>query len=154
MNPTNAISYLLGHTATIMNRQSDQVLQEQLGIGMSQFRLLMILLQRKHGVQQRTLADYLGQTEASVSRQIKLLLEKGMVAVEVNPDNRREHITIATAKGEKVWQAGQETLAQYHKPAFDHLDEGQRKRLDELLRILHLHYCQEGTPYVCDEQLR
>ena len=67
MGPVITLGYLLQHTATILMRQSDQVLQERLGIGMSQLKLLM-MLQNSPNVQQRKLAECLGQTEASISR--------------------------------------------------------------------------------------
>lgn len=152
MSSTHSLRYLLSHTASIMSRQSDQVLQERLGIGMSQFRILMILRERQ-GVQQRLLADCLGQTEASISRQVKLLLEKGMADVQVNPLSRREHVAVITPKGEKIWQAAQDILDQYHEPAFEQLTEKQREEFANLLRVLHMHYCQEGKPYVCDQRL-
>jgi len=151
MSSTHSLRYLLGHTASILNRQSDQVLQERLGIGMSQFRILMILRERQ-GVQQRLLADCLGQTEASISRQVKLLLGKGMVSVQANPLSRREHVAIITPKGEKIWQAAQDILDQYHQQAFEQLTEKQREEFVSTLRTLHMHYCQEGKPYVCDQQ--
>src|SRR6266545_1497160 len=117
MGPINTLGYLLEHTASIIHRQSDQVLQERLGIGLSQFKILMMLQWRPHT--QRELADSLGQTEASISRQIKLLVEKGMLTVTVNPQNRREHRTTPTAKGIKVGQAAQEVMAEYHGPTFN-----------------------------------
>src|ERR1700755_3521534 len=97
MRPVITTGYLLQHTATILMRQSDQVLQERLGIGMSQFRVLL-MLQRNANSQQRKLAECLGQTEASISRQIKLLCEKSLLAVRVNPQSRREHIAVLTPK--------------------------------------------------------
>jgi DNA-binding MarR family transcriptional regulator len=80
MGTTDTIGYMLQHTASIMYRQSDQVLQERLGLGMSQYKILMIL-HEKPQIRQRVLADQLGQTEASISRQIKLLVERGMLVV-------------------------------------------------------------------------
>lgn len=149
MDSVNSLHYLLHHTATLLYRQSDQVLQERLGIGMSQYKLL-VMLQEQPGGQQRYLAERLGQTEASVSRQIKLLLQKGMLAVKVNPDNRREHITAPTPKGVKITQVAKETLEEYHQPAFTGLSDKQRDHLAEVLHYLHTEYCKESTPYACD----
>ena len=104
MEPVGSIPYLLQHAATMMIRQSDQILQERLGIGMSQLRILMMLADSP-GIRQRKLAENLGQTEASVSRQIKLLQEKRMLSVRVNPDSRREHLTEPTKKGATITQA-------------------------------------------------
>ena len=149
MGPTATIGYLLIHTATILSRQSDQVLQERLGIGMSQLRLLMIL-QKRPNLQQRKLADFLGQTEASISRQIKLLVEKNLLIIRVNPKSRREHITVPTAKGVKMTEAAMEVLIQHHSPILEDLTEKQREQLIEMLAKLHQGVCADGKPFACD----
>ncbi|HYH74687.1 MAG TPA: MarR family winged helix-turn-helix transcriptional regulator [Candidatus Saccharimonadales bacterium] len=145
------LGYLLSHTATILYRQADQVLLERLGIGMSQFKILM-LLKEESRLQQRTLADSLGQTEASVSRQIKLLCEKGMLVSRVNKENRREHITVPTVKGLKIVHAAEDILATFHQPAFAELTDKERQRLTEMLTMVHAHTCQPTKPYACDHQ--
>lgn len=151
MGPVITIGYLLQHTATILMRQSDQVLQERLGIGMSQFRLLM-MLKINPNVQQRTLAERLGQTEASISRQIKLLVEKGLLGVRVNPKSRREHVTMPTPKGLKITEAALEVLEQYHTPMFDLLTPKQQQQLTESLQKFHGYICVPGRPFACDHQ--
>jgi DNA-binding MarR family transcriptional regulator len=149
MGPVISVGYLLQHTATILMRQSDQVLQERLGIGMSQFKLLMMLRENPN-VQQRKLAECLGQTEASISRQIKLLCEKGLLAIKINPRSRREHITVPTAKGVKMTEAALDVLTQYHTPMFDLITEKQTQQLVEILQKFHTHICVPGKPFACD----
>jgi Transcriptional regulators len=149
MGPINTLGYLLQHATSIMYRQSDQILQERLGIGMSQYKLLM-MLQYESNVQQRALAESLGQTEASISRQIKLLAEKGMLAVKVNPKNKREHVTAATPKGIKVTVAAREVLAEYQTPVFDQFNEKQLQQMTEMLTQMHMVICQPGRPHACD----
>lgn len=149
MGLTHRLAYLLQHSATTMYQQSDQMLQERLGIGMSQFRLLKTL-QDAPNVQQRTLAACLGQTEASISRQTKLLVDKGMLQIRVNPKNRREHIMLPTAKGIKLTQAALEVLDEYYAPAFTQLNERQQRQLEEMLSVLHDYCCQPGKPHACD----
>jgi DNA-binding MarR family transcriptional regulator len=149
MGPVPAIGYLLQHTAAILGRQSDQVLQERLGIGMSQYRILM-MLQARPNIQQRKLADSLGQTEASVSRQIKLLTDKGLLATHVNPKSRREHLALPTSKGIKITDAAQEVLTNYHTPLLESLTEKQREQLLETLTTFHSHICSPSRPFACD----
>ena len=149
MGPVLTLGYLLTHTATILLRQSDQVLQERLGIGMSQFKILM-MLQHQSNVQQRKLAECLGQTEASISRQIKLLCEKGLLAIRVNPKSRREHIIILTAKGVKMTEAAMEVLEQYHTPLVERLSSKQRQALKEMLGTFHQDICASGKQFACD----
>lgn len=153
MDRVLSIGYLLQHTAAMLMRQSDQVLQERLGIGMSQLRLLM-MLQHSPGIQQRKLADCLGQTEASVSRQIKLLRDKGFLTVRINPKSRREHITVPTPKGQKMTVAALDVLSQYHTPMMEGLNSKQRDQLAESLGTLHDYTCAAGRPFACDHSFK
>ncbi|HSX23988.1 MAG TPA: MarR family winged helix-turn-helix transcriptional regulator, partial [Candidatus Saccharimonadales bacterium] len=73
MGPTNNIGYLLQHLSGVLAKQSDQALQERLGIGFSQFKILRVL-QHSPQTQQRQIAEWIGKTEASISRQIKLMI--------------------------------------------------------------------------------
>lgn len=140
MRPTNNIGYLLNHLAFILSRQSDQVLQEQLGIGFSQFKIVMIL-RWAPSIQQKQIADKLGQTEASISRQIKLLHDKGMLSTHISAENKREHITTLTPKGEKLTERAMEILNNYHAPTFASLTPKQQENLLEILNIMHDTVC-------------
>jgi DNA-binding MarR family transcriptional regulator len=149
MATAETLGYLLYHISSVMYRQSDQALQERLGIGMSQFKLLVILRQQPN-IQQRTLADQLGQTEASISRQVKLLRGKGMLVIQVNPKNRREHITTLTAKGIKLEEAAREVLKEYYDPVLGHLSSRQQQQLQETFIAIHELICPVGKSHVYD----
>src|SRR5688500_16986137 len=115
MNLRDNIGYLLQHTAMSMARQSDQMLQDHLGIGFSQFKILMVL-QWNPVALQRHIAENLGQTEASISRQIKLMHDEGLLQTTINPQNRREHRTTLTAKGERLADDAKVVLNHYYAP--------------------------------------
>ncbi len=153
MESIASLSYLLQHTAIMMMRQSDQILQERLGIGMSQLRILRQLLEEPN-VQQRRLADCLGQTEASISRQIKLMGEKGYLTVMVNPKSRREHITVPTTKGIKITEAAKDVLQTYAQPLTELLGEKKQKQLYSLLSEIHDYTCVSGKPFACDHSYK
>ncbi len=142
MSAIDNIGYVLHHLSFVLDRQSDQVLQEQLGIGFSQFKILMVL-KWNPSVQQKTIADNLGQTEASVSRQIKLLKNKNLITPKVNPRNKRQHITTLTTKGERLTEAALEILNKYHSPIFARLSEKQRAEILNSLNIMHSAACGE-----------
>jgi len=149
MKPEHSIGYLLQHVAGVLLGQSDQVLQERLGIGMSQYKILM-MLHVMPNVDQRKLADCLGQTEASISRQVKLLQQKGLLATRVDPAERRRHLTTPTAKGIKITEAARDVLDQHQAPLFATLNEKQQQQLKEMLTILHSYVCAPGRPMACD----
>lgn len=140
MSINDNIGYLLQHTATSLSRQSDQILGERLGIGYSQFKI-MIVLQWNPAVRQRQIAERLGQTEASVSRQIKLMHEEGLLQSTVRPENRREHITTLTRKGERLADEASSLLNQYHEPIFAVLSEKQQRQFAEALDKMHQVIC-------------
>lgn len=140
MDTRNNLGYLFHHISFVIARQSDQILQEQLGIGFSQFKILL-MLQNGVGIQQKQIAQMLGQTEASISRQIKLLSDQGMLTSEVSPQNRREHITRLTGKGIRISDKAMEILNNYHAPIFSRLSERQQHQLRELLTLMHDATC-------------
>jgi len=150
MRPVNNIGYLINHLAFVLGRQSDQVLQERLGLGFSQFKILKIL-QHATNIQQKQIAEKLGQTEASISRQMKLLVEAGLLQVTVNPANRREHITRLTSKGERIADEAISVLGVYHAPVFEGLNEKQQAALLESLGVLHEATCNSNKPGACHQ---
>ena len=148
MGPSNQVGYLIHHLAFVLGRQSDQVLLEQLGIGMSQFKILMTL-QNMPNVRQKQIADCLAQTEASISRQIKLLEEAGMLTSEVSKNSKREHVIRLTPKGERTNDNALKVLQRYHAPMFATLNEKQLDALMSPLETLHTHACISNDPTMC-----
>jgi DNA-binding MarR family transcriptional regulator len=137
MEPANLIHTLLHHLSAVYTRESDQILQEQLGIGFSQYKILSTLAENP-ATQQKHIAFTLGQTEASISRQIKLLQRKGFVESKRNPNNRREHLTALTIKGIRITEAAQSVLVSYQTAALAHMNNKQQTHLLELLAKVHL----------------
>jgi DNA-binding MarR family transcriptional regulator len=135
-----------------MNKQADQVLQEQLGIGFSQYRILMLLDWNPRAAQ-ATLADGLGQTEASISRQIKVMQAKRLVSVRRDPNNRRRHIAVPTTLGLQVTEAANNILCRSFGPEFSRLGEDQLMQLINGLGRLHAIVCQPGKTGACDHPL-
>jgi DNA-binding MarR family transcriptional regulator len=152
MGPANNLTYLLTHLADVIGKQSDQVLQEQLGIGLSQFKILMVL-EWNPRVQQKAIADSLGQTEASVSRQIKLLTEKSLLVSKPDPQNRRKHITAPTPLGMQLTEAANGIMRRNFGQDFANLGEDQLMNLVTGLQQLHRLVCRPGKAGACDHQL-
>ena len=148
-NPTNNIGYLLQHLASVLAKQSDQLLSERLGIGFSQYKILMVL-QVNPRTRQRHIAERLGQTEASISRQIGIMLDRGLLQTTVNPSNRREHLTTPTTKGLRILDEASNILNRHHGPMFGEMTERQREQLLDSLSIMHRHACQPGRIGACD----
>lgn len=153
MNSSNGampnLGYLIHHLAFALDRQSDQVLQERLGIGFSQFKILMAA-KWKGSVQQKRIAKYLSQTEASVSRQVKILQEKGFVESKPNPKSRREKITVLTLKGERILERAMLVLNEHHSPMMEQLSPKQQIQFIDSIKILRNFACgnyKDGNVY-------
>jgi DNA-binding MarR family transcriptional regulator len=86
------------------------------------------------------------RADRSISRQIKLLKERGLLTTEVNPKNRREHITMPTQKGQRLTEKAREVLNNYHAPMFELLSDKQKERLLESLSIMHEYVCRSEKP--------
>jgi len=152
MNPATNLAYLMQHLAAVMGRQSDQLLQEQLGIGISQFKILMVL-EWNPRIQQRAIADSLGQTEASISRQIKLLKAKKLLQTKLDPQNRRRHITTPTPLGMQVTEAASDILRRSLSPDFASLGDDKLLQMATGLQHIHRLICRPGKLGACDHQL-
>ena len=152
MDSAGKLNYLMQHLAAVMGKQTDQVLQEQLGIGVSQYKILMVL-EWNPRVQQRTIASSLGQTEASISRQIKLLAEKGLLVVKRDPHNRRKHITAPTTLGMQITEAASNIMRRSFGPEYAAMGDDQLMQLLNGLQKLHTIVCKPGKLGACDHLL-
>lgn len=149
MQSSGAIGEIFTHVASISHRQADQVLQERLGVGMSQF-VILSNLEKWPQSKQRALANRLGQTEASVSRQVSLLKQKGLVSTHIDPAERRHRLVTLTVKGLKVAIAAKEALEQFYVQIFSVLEAKKRVQLETLLVQLHDQTCTPGKRLACD----
>jgi DNA-binding MarR family transcriptional regulator len=129
------IGSLLHKVSKDLDKISDQVLLEQLGIGLSQFRVLLYLL-GEDGVRQKLIAENLGQSEPSVSRQVEVLQKKGLAVVRRSTQSRRDRLVFMTQKGAKTAERAVHILNEYHAPMFDNLTEKKQAQLIETLRIM------------------
>lgn len=152
MQPTTNLGYLFHHISFVLDRQSDQVLQERLNIGFSQFKVLMILKWHS-GLKHRQIAEHLGQTEASISRQIGLMGKLGLLHSSVSPANRRERVTTLTPKGQHIAEEAAKVLDAFQNPMYAHLSLAQQAELTAILGILHEQTCQPGKLAACNFQL-
>ncbi len=150
MQSSSKIGFLIQHLAFSLSRLHDQVLQEQLGLGYSQFKLMMVLEKMPH-IQQKQIANALNQTEASISRQIKLLHDKGLLQTTVSPKNRREHITTLTAKGLRFADEARRIVAEHTKPMLADLNDKEQEQLLQQLKRLHDVLCTNSEVQMCQK---
>lgn len=133
MDFKGSVGYLIHELSQKLTAESDQVLLERYGIGFSQYKVLLSL-EVAQGRPQKEIAHYLSQTEASVSRQIGLLIDKNLVIIGPSKDNR-QHLIYLTPRGEEMVQKATNALNTYHAPFFQNLSE---KQLGQLTNLLYL----------------
>lgn len=141
MKTSNKIDYILQHITSLLTRDSDQILLEQLGIGYSQFKLLRVL-NSDAPVKQRFIADLLGQTEASISRQINLLIDKSLITKSVDPHNKKVRLISITPKGRKITDASNKVLDRYHENILAGFNGKQKTETLKILEDLHTEICK------------
>ena len=152
MGPTNNLTYLIHHLADVIGKQADQVLREQLGIGFSQYRILLVLDWNPR-VQQQVIASSLGQSEASISRQIGLLTERGLLTAQRDPLNKRKHVTVPTPTGMQMTEAASGIIRRNFGPEYAALGDDQLQQMISGLQRLHKIVCKPGKTGACDHQL-
>jgi DNA-binding MarR family transcriptional regulator len=135
MDFRHSIGYLLHELAQLIQADSNQTLQQRLGIGFAQFKVLMVLEERD-GQTQKQIAASLHQTQASISRQIKLLVDKKLVVAKVSASNRREHFIFLTKQGQEMVSRAARDLNNYHAPMFEYLSETQQLKITKTLELI------------------
>ena len=119
--------------STVLGRIADCTLQDGFNCGISQFKILWMLHTHSDGVLQTTIAGWLNQTEAAVSRQVGLLEQEKLIIKKVDPKNRRNHIIILSEKGSKLAQKAMQTLQKEYQPYFDELSVVEQAELNRML---------------------
>ena len=87
--------------AFLLEKRADEGLKRQTGIGFAQYKVLEAI-GRNSLARQNMIAGLLDQTEASVSRQIKILEKKDLIIVAMVMGNKRARELTLTEKGEDL----------------------------------------------------
>ncbi len=135
MDFKSSIGYMLHHLAATLDSASDKILNGRFDIGLAQLRILLVL-EAQDGIPQRQIAGELDQTEASISRQIKILAQKGLIDIEGNFANKRERRIYQTHQGHELATKSIKALNDYHQPIFDVLGGEEQAQLSATLKKL------------------
>jgi DNA-binding MarR family transcriptional regulator len=116
--------YLIRRSAAVMDRDGDALCRRELGISLAQFLVLSVVDAYPGHLSQQAIADRLGLTKGTVSRQIDAAVAAGFMTVQVAPHSRRENAVALTAggtalvrKGDAVMQDSRATLLDAISPA-------------------------------------
>lgn len=99
MNPR--LYWQIHKLAFLLEKRADENLKAQAGIGFAQFKVLEAVGSNMLA-KQNLIASQLDQTEASISRQIKILQKKSLINVASVMGNRRARELSLTENGEEL----------------------------------------------------
>ncbi|MET9933300.1 MULTISPECIES: MarR family winged helix-turn-helix transcriptional regulator [unclassified Streptomyces] len=114
--------YLTRRVAGLMDRNGEVLFQRELGISLAQFLVLSVIDAHPGTLNQQQVADRLGLTKGTVSRQIDQAVSAGLVEVRPAPHSRRENAVRLTPAGTDLVRRGD--------AAFDREREGVLPLLD------------------------
>lgn len=105
-----------------MERSGDRLFREHLGVGLSLFLVLSVIDARPGQFNQQAVAQTLGITKGTISRQIEIGLAAGYINTQVSPTSRRDNIVSLTPEGTALVRRGDEVLAAEQRRAFSAAD--------------------------------
>lgn len=101
MSDQNSLESLFQLVHAVKQRLQQQAGRLDLGIAPMHIRVIKII-DRKPRCTAVDIAGFLGRDKAQVTRLLNTLIEKGLIAREPNPDDRRSHYLSTTAAGDEV----------------------------------------------------
>jgi DNA-binding MarR family transcriptional regulator len=116
---------LVRRLAGLMDREGDALCRRELGISLPQFLVLSVVDAHPGRLSQQAIADRLGLTKGTVSRQIDNAVSAGLMTVRVAPHTRREHAVALTSAGAAIVRKGDALLADARDALRESLDSRQ-----------------------------
>lgn len=117
------------HLTYVLQQLSDDTLNVQAGVGLSQARIMSVL-STSVAISQSAAAFYLNQTEANVSRQLQTMKKAGLVKITKNKKDGRQRDVLLTSKGQTKYQKAQKILKKQQSDFLKMLNQGEADMLD------------------------
>ena len=117
--------FLVRQIAGRFDRVGDALYRSELQISLAQFLVLSVVDAAPGSLNQQAIADRLGLTKGTVSRQIEAAVDAGRMTVEPASHSRRENIVSLTPSGTELVRRGDQVLAvslERHLPKIDRSD--------------------------------
>jgi DNA-binding MarR family transcriptional regulator len=98
--------YLVRRVAGLMDRTGEALFRRELGVTLAQFLVLSVVDAHPGPLNQQAIADRLGLTKGTVSRQIDNAVNAGLMSVQPAPHTRRENTIRLTKAGTDLVRRG------------------------------------------------
>jgi DNA-binding MarR family transcriptional regulator len=103
--------FLIRRVSGLMDRAGESVFRAALGVSLAQFLVLSVVDAYPGDLNQQAIANRLGLTKGTVSKQIENAIAAGLLLVTPSPASRREKIVSLTAKGTALVRKGDAVFA-------------------------------------------
>lgn len=121
-----------------LQQSADELLQVSNGVGLSQTRI-MAALDKSIPCSQAAIAVELGQTEANVSRQLKVMKKHGLVNISKNKKDHRQRDVSLTPKGFRSYAKAEQVLKHHEKSLLSTMSRSDARDFqDKATALLHL----------------
>lgn len=132
-NELATLWYLARRVGGLMDHQGEALFRRELGISLAQFLVLSVVDAHPGPLSQQAVADRVGLTKGTVSRQIDQAVAAGLMTVRVASHTRRENAVALTEAGTALVRRG-DALAQRSQAAM--LDAVDPADLAAAVRVL------------------
>lgn len=128
--------YLIRRLAGLMDREGDALCRRELGVSLAQFLVLSVVDAYPGRLSQQAIADRLGLTKGTVSRQLDNAVTAGLMTVQVAPHTRRENTVALTKAGTALVRKGDALMANARSALTAALRPTELRAVLEALRAL------------------
>ena len=118
------------HLTYVLQQLSDDSLLEATGVGLSQTRIMSVLSDNISR-SQNWIAHELGQTEANVSRQLRVMKRRSLVSISKNKKDNRQRDVKLSGKGTRTYKTAVKVLNAQQARMFKLFDRGDLKAFEQ-----------------------
>lgn len=147
-NFSEAIAYKIHKAVFVIDKTADSSLQRKMNLTLSQFLILMNVVQ-KPGLTQIEIALFLEVTQAAVSRQIDILKNKNLISIKKNEENRRENLLFPTTLGQSTFDKSHQILDEAFDELYSAMNVKEKENLEKSLDKLLSSVCGKRKSWDC-----
>ncbi|MEM7472602.1 MAG: MarR family winged helix-turn-helix transcriptional regulator [Pseudomonadota bacterium] len=131
------LTYRISRLHQKLNSQATKILAAKVGVTLNQWRMIAFI-GGAETVTASELVRYTAMDKGLVSRNVKSLIQDGLVASTGDGKDSRVHLLSLTPKGKKVFDLALPTMRKRQKQLQSNLSDDDVKRLRDMLDILEL----------------
>lgn len=132
LSSSRTVLYQLHNLIRAIDKTGDHILLSEKGFGFSQFKILTVL-SKQPASSQKYVAQCLNITPPAISRQVENMVGGGLITIQVNPKNKREHLLSLTTAGHATLKKSWELLDGRFSQVMAVLDKKQQRQLIDML---------------------